>query len=85
MLNCAASRENLSSVVPTRSGTNRAAQPHNLAKGLKFRISKEEALYYLFSENKGTGIAQLIRAFVFAYAKIFFFLMTRLISSLSSK
>ena len=32
----AASRENLSSVFPTRSDTNQAAQPQNIARGLKF-------------------------------------------------
>ena len=40
--------------VPTRSDTNRAVQPQKMARGLKFRISKVEGLYYLCSENKGT-------------------------------
>ena len=35
------------------SDTNRAAQPQNMARGLKFRIKKVEGLYYLCSENKG--------------------------------
>ena len=38
---------------PTRSDTNRAVQLQKIAKGLKFRIYKEEGLYYLCSENKG--------------------------------
>ena len=33
--------------------TNRALQSLNLARGLKFRIQKEEGLYYPCSENKG--------------------------------
>ena len=44
---------NLSSGYPTRSKTNRAAQPQKMARGLKFRIQKVEGLYYLCSENKG--------------------------------
>ena len=32
---------------------NRAEQPHKMARGLKFRIKKEEGLYYPCSENKG--------------------------------
>ena len=30
----------------------RAVQPQKMARGLKFRISKVEGLYYLCSENK---------------------------------
>ena len=36
----------------TRSDTNRAAQPQNMARGLKFRIKEVEGLYYPCSENK---------------------------------
>ena len=32
--------------------TNRAVQPQNMARGLKFRIKEEDGLYYLCSENK---------------------------------
>ena len=35
------------------SDTNRAVQPQKMARGLKFRIKKEEGLYYLCSGNKG--------------------------------
>ena len=38
---------------PTRSGTNQAVQLQKMARGLKFRIKKEEGLYYPCSENKG--------------------------------
>ena len=54
---------------PTWSDTNQAVQPQKMARGLKFRIKKEEGLYYLCSENKG---AKLICVFVFAYAKRWF-------------
>ena len=37
----------------TRSDTNRAVQPHKMARGLKFCIYETERLYYLCSENKG--------------------------------
>ena len=40
-------------VSDTRSDTNRAVQPHKMARGLKFRIKKVEGLHYLCSENKG--------------------------------
>ena len=52
-----------------------------MARGLKFWIYEEEGLFYLCSENKGAKqlcgnscavTAQLICAFVFAYAKIWF-------------
>ena len=46
-------RENRSSGFPIRSDTNRAVQPMRIARGLKFRIWKEEGLYYLYSKNKG--------------------------------
>ena len=38
---------------PTWSGTNQAVQLHKMARGLKFRIYKEEGLDYPCSENKG--------------------------------
>ena len=38
---------------PTRSDTNRAVQPQRIVRGLKFRISEIEGLYYLCSKNKG--------------------------------
>ena len=41
---------------PTRSDTNRVAQPQKIARGLKFRILKVEGLYYLCGENKGAGV-----------------------------
>ena len=46
-------RENLSSGFSTRSDTHRAVQPEQMARGLKFRIKKEEELCNLCSENKG--------------------------------
>ena len=48
-------------------------QPQELGRCLKFRIQKEEGLYYLCSENKGADqlwvTAKLICVFVFAYLK----------------
>ena len=38
----------------TWSNTIRAVHPQKMARGLKFRIEKEEGLYYPCSENKGT-------------------------------
>ena len=38
---------------PTRSDTNQAVQLQKMDRGLKFRIQKEEGLYYPCSENKG--------------------------------
>ena len=43
--NPAVSRENLSSRFPTRSDTNRAVQPQNMARGLPFRICEVDGLY----------------------------------------
>ena len=43
----------MSSGFLTRSDTNRAVQPHMIARGLKFRMWIEKGLYYLCSENKG--------------------------------
>ena len=45
--------ENRSSGFPTRTDTNRAAQPQKIAKDLNFRIEEKERLYYTCSENKG--------------------------------
>ena len=45
----AATLENRFSGFPTRSDTNRAVQPQNIARGLKFRIEEEDGLYYLCS------------------------------------
>ena len=38
---------------PNRFDTNRAVQAQKPAGSLKFRILKEEEVYYLCSENKG--------------------------------
>ena len=43
------------SAFPTRSNTNRVAQPQKIARGLKFRIEKVGGLYYLCGQNKGAG------------------------------
>ena len=45
----------------TRSDTNCAVQPQNMARDLKFRIKKIEELYYLLSENKGAHRASDLR------------------------
>ena len=37
----------------TRSDTNQAIQPLEMARGLKFWIKKVKVLYYPSSENKG--------------------------------
>ena len=52
---------------PTRFDTNRAVQPHEMARGVKFRIWKVEELYYLCSEKEGAD-----QPLVFTYAKIRF-------------
>ena len=61
---------------PARSHTNRAVQPHKMARGLKFHMLEVEGLYYLCSKNKGmisfAVTAKLICVFVFAYAKHWF-------------
>ena len=49
----AATSENRSSGLPTRSDTKRAAQLLNMARALKFWIYEVEGLYYPCSENKG--------------------------------
>ena len=38
---------------PTWSDTNQAVQLQKMARGLKFRISKEAGLFYLRRENEG--------------------------------
>ena len=62
---------------PTRSDTNQAVQPQKIVRGLKFRISVVEGLYYPYSEKKAlisfAVTAKLICVFVFANAKIRFF------------
>ena len=37
----------------TKSDTNQAVEPLEMARGLKFWILEVEVLYYQFSENKG--------------------------------
>ena len=58
------------------SDTNQAVVSLNMVRGLKFRIQKEEGLYYPCSENKGAdqlrGYREADLRFVFAYAKIRF-------------
>ena len=39
-----------------RFNTNQAVQAQKVARGWKFRIYKEEELYYLCSENKGADL-----------------------------
>ena len=60
----------------SRSETNQAVRPLNMARGLKFCIQEEEVLYYPRSENKDAvqlrTSAKLICVFVFAYAKHWF-------------
>ena len=63
---------------PIWSDTNQAVQLQKMDRGLKFRIKKEERLYYLCSEKKKalssfTVTAKLICVFVFAYAKRWFY------------
>ena len=57
----------------TRSNTNQAAQLQKMASRLKFRIKKEEGLYYLCSENKGAdqlrGNCEADLRLCFQYAK----------------
>ena len=49
MVNHAMPGENLSSGFRTLSDTNRALQPHIMARGLKFWIQEVEGLYYLYT------------------------------------
>ena len=62
-------RENRSSGFPTRCDTNRPVQSLKQDRCLKLWIYVEEELYYPCSKNIG---AELICAFVFASAKIWF-------------
>ena len=85
----AASWENLSSSVSTRSDTNRGVQPQKMVRDLKFRIYKVEDLYCPFSENKG---ADQLRGYITANLRLCFrevkkagFLMTRLKSLFNIK
>ena len=63
---------------PNRSDTNQAVQSQKQARDLKFWREVEEELYYPRSENKGADQlrgyreAELICAFVFAYADCWF-------------
>ena len=50
-----------SSGFAARSHTNRAVQPQNIARGLKFRILEVEGLYYTCSENKDANQLRSIR------------------------
>ena len=52
--------------------TNWAVQLQKMARGLKFRIEEVEVLYKTKVLISCAVTAQLIRAFVFAYAKIRF-------------
>ena len=47
------------SVFLTISNTNRAVQPKEMARGLKFGIFEEEGMYHICIENKGTDQPQL--------------------------
>ena len=77
--------ENRSSGFPTRSHTNRAVQPHKMARGLEFLIWEVEGLYYPCSENKGTdqlrGYREADLRLCFRICKKAGFLTTRLILS----
>ena len=57
------------------SDTNQAVLSLNMARGLKFRIQKEEGLYYPCSENKGADQLRGYRKddLRLAYAKNRFF------------
>ena len=70
----AASWENWFSGVLTWSHTDRAVQPHKMARGLKFRIQEVEGSHYIRVVKTKVLIsfavtAKLICVFVFAYAK----------------
>ena len=62
-----------------QSDTNLAIQPQKMVRGLKFRIYKEERLYIYVTKTKVlisfVVTAQLICAFVFAFANKTGFLM----------
>ena len=61
----------------TWSDTNQAVQLQKLTRGLKFRIYKVEALYYLCSENKGAdqlrGDREADLRLCFRICEMFFF------------
>ena len=72
---------------PTYSDTNQAVQLQQIARGLKFRIEKEEGMYYLCSENIGADQLRRYReadyprslsASLFPHMQNFGFLMMRL-------
>ena len=69
----------------TMPDTNKAVQPHRMARGLKFRMLKVEELHFYEPKPKVLirckVAVQLICAFVLAYAKSSFFFMTQLILS----
>ena len=52
---------NRSSGFPTRPDTNQAVDLQKTARGLKFRISIEEELYFPCSENKGADLRLCFR------------------------
>ena len=52
----------LSLQFPSRSDTNRAVQPHKMARSLKFWIVDVDELYYFCSRNKGTDQLRGYRA-----------------------
>ena len=64
-----------SSGFPTRSDTNRTVKPQKMVRSMKFQNKEVNELYYV-AKTKGpmscAVTAQLIRIFVFAYAKIRF-------------
>ena len=66
----------------TRSDTNQAVQPLEMARGLKFWIKEVEGLYYPCSENKGAdqlrGYREADLRLCFRIMRIVGFLMSRL-------
>ena len=74
--------KNRSSGFPTRSYTNRAVQPHKMARSLKFWVYEVEGLYYRGSENKGAdqlrGYREADLRLCFRICKKAGFLTTRL-------
>ena len=51
--NWAALQEDRTSGIPTRSNTNWAVHPQKIVRGFKFRIYKEEGMFYPSNENNG--------------------------------
>ena len=72
---------NRSSGFPTRSDTNQAAQPHKMARGLKFCIHEVEGLYYLCSENKGANQLRGYRGYREADVRVCFRICKMLVIS----